>query len=233
MNKEDFLKELNKLNIQVTADKLQKLDLYYKLLIEENKKYNLTTIIEESAVYLKHFYDSLTITKAIKLDTQYLCDVGTGAGFPGIVLKIFYPNLKIDLLDSTNKKCNFLNLVISKLELKNINVINARAEEYSILNREKYDIITSRAVAPLKHLLEYSIPMLKINGIFIALKSNISNELDNINNYYTKLSLANEQILHFLLPNENSNRTIYKIEKIAKTNKIYPRTYAQIKKKDI
>ena len=206
---------------------------YYHLLDEENKKYNLTSITEEKLVYLKHFYDSLTITKGITLNNQYLLDIGTGAGFPGIVLKIIFPALKVDLLDATEKKCQFLKQVIDKLELQNINVINARAEEYAINNRNKYDIVTSRAVAPLKHLLEYGIPMLKINGIFIALKSNIDNEIKNINNYYQKLSLTNEEIITFELPTENSLRTIYKITKIKDTPSIYPRKYSQIIKKDI
>jgi len=233
MNKEEFIKELKQLDIEVTDDKLNQLDKYYHLLFEENQKYNLTTITKESDVYLKHFYDSLTIVKSIKLNNQYLCDIGTGAGFPGLVLKIFFPNLKVDLIDSTLKKCNFLKMVIDELKLTNINVINARAEEYSKQNRELYDIVTSRAVAPLKHLLEYSIPILKINGHFISLKSNIESEYINMSNYYHKLNLSNEEIIKFELPYEHSLRTIYKIEKINKTPLLYPRAYSQIKKKDI
>ena len=233
MNKEQFISELKKINIKITDDMLSKLDEYYKILVEENSKYNLTAIIEESSVYLKHFYDSLSIIKIIDLNNQYLLDIGTGAGFPGLVLKIVFPNLKIDLLDSTNKKCLFLQKVIDKLNLKGINVINARAEEYAQDNREKYDIVTSRAVAPLKHLLEYSIPVLKIDGQFISLKSNIEEELKNINNYYLKLHLSNEEIIQFELPYESSLRTLYKVTKQKVTPLIYPRTYSQIKKKDI
>ena len=193
MNKEQFLNELTNLGISYDSEKLSKLEQYYNLLIEENQKYNLTAITEKNTVYLKHFYDSLTIKKAINLDNQYICDIGTGAGFPGIVLKIFYPDIKIDLIDSTTKKCNFLNLVINTLSLTNIKVINARIEEYAKENREKYDIVVSRAVAPLKHLLEYATPMIKINGQFIALKSNIDQETLNISRYYQKLSLSNPQ----------------------------------------
>ena len=233
MNKEEFIKEIKLLNIEVTERKLEQLENYYELLCEENQKYNLTNITDKNSAYLKHFYDSLTIVKSIKLTNQYLCDIGTGAGFPGMVLKIFYPDLKIDLIDATLKKCTFLQMVIDKLELKNINVINARAEEYSQNNREKYDIVTSRAVAPLKHLLEYSIPLLKINGQFVALKANLESEMINIENYYQKLFLENESIIKFHLPKENSLRTIYKIEKIKTTPKEYPRTYSQIKKKEI
>ena len=124
-------------------------------------------------------------------------------------------------------------MVINKLQLDNINVINARAEEYAKDNREKYDIVTSRAVSPLKHLLEYSIPTLKVNGTFISLKSNIDEELKNINNYYQKLNLTNEKIIKFELPYESSLRTLYKITKEKTTKLIYPRTYSQIKKKEI
>lgn len=233
MNKEQFIKEIENLGLKIDSDKLQKLDIYYHLLKEENQKYNLTNITDESEVYLKHFYDSLTIVKSIKLDNQYLCDIGTGAGFPGMVIKIFFPKLRVDLIDATQKKCNFLSMVIEKLKLENISVINARAEEYSKENRERYDIITSRAVAPLKHLLEYSIPLLKINGNFIALKSNIDPECQNIENYHNKLFLKDEEIIKFTLPYENSQRSIYKVTKYKTTPLIYPRMYSQIKKKDI
>lgn len=233
MTKEEFIQELKKININISCDILIKLDKYYHLLITENEKYNLTNITEETSVYLKHFYDSLTITKAINLDNQKILDVGSGAGFPGLVLKIVFPNIKIDLLDSTAKRCNFLKQIIEELSLNDINVINARAEDYAKENREKYDIVTSRAVAPLKHLLEYSIPMLKINGYFIALKSNLTDELININNYYKKLHLEEPITYEFTLPKENSLRTIYKVKKTAKTDIIYPRQYSQIKKKDL
>lgn len=233
MNKEQFIQELKNLEINITEKQLEQLEEYYEILIEENNKYNLTTITEKTQVYLKHFYDSLCIVKIINLDNKYLLDIGTGAGFPGLVLKIVFPNLKIDLLDATNKKCLFLQKVIDQLELKNIKVINARAEEYTKVNREKYDIVTSRAVAPLKHLLEYSVPALKIHGEFVSLKGNIVEECKNINNYYNKLCLEKEKTIVYELPYENSMRTLYKVTKTQKTPSIYPRAYSQIKKKDI
>ena len=233
MNKEEFLLETKKLDINISVDTLNKLEEYYNLLVEENKKYNLTAITEEKQVYLKHFYDSLCLTKIIKLDNQYILDIGTGAGFPGLVLKIIFPNIKIDLLDSTNKRCLFLEMVIDKLNLKDVNVINARAEEFAKENREKYDIVTSRAVAPLKHLLEYSIPTLKIGGSFISLKSNIEEETKNISNYHNKLYLSKEEIIKYELPIEKSLRTLYKVTKNKKTPLTYPRMYSQIKKKEI
>ena len=233
MSKEEINQEVSKLGIKLTDEQLNLLDKYYRLLIEENEKYNLTTITEEKDVYLKHFFDSLTISKAINLNNQYLLDIGTGAGFPGLVLKIVFPDLRIDLLDSTTKKCLFLNKVINSLNLKGINVLNYRAEDYAKKDREKYDIVTSRAVAPLKHLLEYSIPLLKIDGLFISLKGNIEEETINIDNYYKKLNLTDEKIISFNLPHDMGFRTIYSVKKDKKTNPIYPRSYSQIKKKEI
>lgn len=233
MNKEIFIKEVSKLNINLTDIMLNQLEEYYHILVEENKKYNLTAITNKEDVYLKHFYDSLTLSKIIELYNQSLCDIGTGAGFPGLVLKIVFPNLKVTLVDATQKKCNFLNMVINKLNLKDIEVVNARAEIYSKEVREKYDIVTSRAVAPLKHLLEYSIPLVKVNGNYIAMKSDITKELENISNYEKKLNLSTSKILTFTLPFEESIRTLIKYQKKEKTNLKYPRRYNEIKKKDI
>ena len=233
MNKEEFIKEIKKIGIEPNEIELNQLERYYKLLIEENKKYNLTAITEENAVYLKHFYDSLTIIKSIKLDNQYILDIGTGAGFPGIVLKIFFPNIQRDLLDSTSKKCLFLDKVIQELNLKKIKVLNCRAEEYAHEKREIYDIVTSRAVAPLKHLLEIATPLIKEEGKFVSLKGNIQEEIINIKNYYEKLFLKDENIISFNLPNNGGFRTIYQITKYNKTPLIYPRQYSQIKKKEI
>lgn len=233
MNRTKFIEEIKKLGIEITDEQLNQLDSYFHLLVETNKKFNLTAITEEQDVYLKHFYDSLTIVKAIKLDNQSLCDVGTGSGFPGLVLKIVFPNLNVTLIDATNKKCLFLQEVITQLNLKNIQVINARIEEYSKVNREKFDIVTCRAVAPLKHLLEYSIPLVKVNGLFIPLKGNLNNELENIDNYLNKLTIQLKDNIVFNLPVENSHRNILIFLKLKATNKIYPRKYSEIKKREI
>jgi len=233
MNKEEFINSLKEINIDLTEEKLNRLELFYNILITENKKYNLTAITEKEQVYLKHFYDGLTITKIIKLDDQSLCDIGTGAGFPGLVLKIVFPNLKVTLIESNGKKCNFLNIVKEQLKLKDLTIINDRAEIYSKNNREIFDIVTSRAVAPLKHLLEYSIPAVKTNGYYIAMKSNIESETQNIENYYNKLNITLENKIIFNLPKENSLRTLLLYKKNKETNKIYPRKYTEIKKKDI
>lgn len=233
MNKIEFIEEVAKLNIILTKEMLEKLEQYYEILVEENNKYNLTAITKKEDVYLKHFYDSLTLSKIIELNDQSLCDIGTGAGFPGLVLKIVFPNLRVTLVDATEKKCNFLKLVIKKLNLQNINVIHDRAEIYSKKTREQYDIVTSRAVAPLKHLLEYSIPLVKVKGIYIAMKSDISKELDGISNYEKKLNLQEQKIINFKLPIEESNRTLISYKKMSPTSLLYPRKYTEIKKKSL
>lgn len=233
MNKQKFIDELLKLNIEISEIQLEKLEKYYEILERENKLYNLTSITEKESVFLKHFYDSLTIVKIIDLDKQSLCDLGTGAGFPGMVLKIMFPNLKITLIDATLKKCKFLEKVIRELKLENINVINARVEEYAKIEREKYDIVTARAVAPLKHLLEYGIPLLKINGIFIAMKGNLNEELNGIENYINKLKIKQDKRVDFQLPIENSSRTLISFIKLEKTDNKYPRKYNEIKKKNL
>lgn len=233
MNKEKFIEELQKLNIEINDIQLEKLEKYCEILERENKLYNLTAITEQESVFLKHFYDSLTIVKIIDLNNESLCDLGTGAGFPGMVLKIIFPNLKVTLIDATLKKCNFLEKVIKELKLENINVINARVEEYAKIEREKYDIVTARAVAPLKHLLEYGIPLLKVNGTFVAMKGNINEELNGIENYENKLKIKQNKRIDFQLPIENSNRTLISFIKLEVTDNKYPRKYNEIKKKSL
>ena len=233
MNKELFIEELNKLKINLDNEKLSKLEEYYQILKEENEKYNLTRIIEKEDVYLKHFYDSLTITKIIDINSKSICDLGSGAGFPGLVLAICFPSSKVTLIESNGKKCYFLNLVKDKLNLNNVKVINDRIEQYSKENREIFDIVTARAVAPLKHLLEYGVPLVKVEGYFIAMKASTEKEEENIDNYYKKLSITEEERLVFNLPIENSLRTLIKYKKDKITNTIYPRRYSEIKKKEL
>ncbi len=234
MKIEEFIQELAKLNIKINNQQINQLDKYYKLLIEWNKVMNLTGITEKEAVYLKHFYDSLTILKVIDLNTvENLCDVGTGAGFPGIVLKILFPNLKITLIDSLNKRINFLNNVISELNLNNIATIHCRIEEYGLQNREKFNVVVARAVAQLNVLLEYCLPITKVNGYFIAMKGTCNEEIENSKNALTKLKSHIETCEIFNLPIENSKRTIIKIQKDAITDKKFPRKYNEIKKRPL
>ncbi len=233
MNKEEFINEVKKLGIDIKKNTINNLDEYYHILTEENKKYNLTRIVEEKDVYLKHFYDSLTITKIENIKEKSICDLGSGAGLPGLVLAICFPDSNVTLIESNTKKCHFLNLVKEKLELNNVQIINTRIEEYAKENREIFDIVTARAVAPLKHLLEYGIPLVKVNGVFIAMKANTEKEEENISEYLTKLSIKEENRVVFNLPFENSLRTLIKYKKISKTNLIYPRKYSEMIKKDI
>lgn len=233
MKIDDFIDELKKLNIVLNKIQLNQLEKYYELLVEYNKVMNLTGITEKEEVYLKHFYDSLSICNVINLNNvESLCDIGTGAGFPGLVLKIVFPNLKVTLIDSLNKRINFLNIVIDNLGLKNINTIHARAEEYGIKNREIYDVVTCRAVAQTNILLEYCIPIVKKSGYFIPLKGKMDNEKD-FNHAMKELDVVLEERYEFLLPVENSNRTILKFKKCNVTNKKYPRSNKEIKNKEL
>ena len=231
MNKEEFINEVKLLGIEVTNDKLNKLDRYYELLVEWNEKINLTAITNKEEVYLKHFYDSLTLIKSYDFTKNIkVCDIGSGAGFPGLVLKIFFENIDITLVDALNKRINFLNLVIDELNLKNINTIHQRAEDFSKEHIEEFDVVTSRAVAKLNILNELCIPIVKINGYFIPMKANIDEELNEAENSIKVLNSNIENIISFKLPKENSIRNLIKIKKIDKTNKKYPRNFDKIKK---
>ncbi len=229
MNKEEFIKECSKISVVITEEIYNKLLIYINLLIDWNKKFNLTRITEENQILLKHFYDSLCLNRAVDLSKiNTLCDVGSGAGFPGLVLKIVFNNLNVTLIESSIKKCTFLEHIINKLNLKNVEIINERAEKVARKLREKFDVVTCRAVAHLFIICEICIPMIKINGKFLPLKSNIEEELkvseENINN----LNATVEKILEFGLPFENSRRTILVIRKRGKTSTIYPREYNKI-----
>ena len=235
MNKETFIKEVNKLGITLTDDMLLKLDRYYHLLVEWNNKMNLTSITKEEDVYLKHFYDSLTLYKTpkelIDLNSNIkVCDVGTGAGFPGIVLKIVFPSIDITLVDSLNKRITFLNEVIKGLNLTNIKTIHSRIEEYSKNLREEFDLVTSRAVANLKILSEISLPLVKVNGYFIPMKANVEEEIKESTEILKKLDSKIIDTISFNLPIENSVRNLVIIKKLKETNKKYPREFNKIKK---
>ena len=231
MNKQEFFEELKKLGINLTNDQIDKLARFYQLLVTWNEKINLTTIIKEEEVYLKHFYDSLTLIKVVDLRQPLtVLDVGTGAGFPGIVLKIVFPNLKITLLDSLTKRINYLNEIIKELDLHDIETVCSRCEEYTKINREKYDLVVARAVSHLKILSEMIIPTVKVNGYFIAMKANLNDELEKTIPMLKKLNSELKEIKEFNLPIENSKRTLVVMKKNAKTALLYPRKYSEIKK---
>ena len=231
MNIEKFIKEVEKLNIELTDQNLKDLEKYKDLLIEYNQKFNLTAIKTEEEIYLKHFYDSLTLTKGVNLERDLkLLDIGTGAGFPGLVLKIFYPNLKVTLLDSNNKKVTFLETVIKELNLKSITCIHNRAESLPDNYRDYFDIVTSRAVAHLRILTELSIPYLKVGGKLIAMKGISDDEIKESKEIIEKLDSTITNVITFKLPKENSSRSLIIIEKKKETKKIYPRSYDKIMK---
>ena len=228
MNEKEFVEELKKININITHNQLNLLNQYYEMLIEWNNKINLTRITEKKEVYLKHFYDSLTLIKAIDLTKNLnVCDIGTGAGFPGIVLKIIFSNLKITLIDSLNKRVEFLKEVIKKLNLKDIAVIHERGEIYTKTHRNEFDLVTCRAVSKLNIISEICLPAVKINGYFIPMKASIDEEIKDTK-YLLKLKSKIENIISFTLPNEESIRNLIIIKKIGNTNNIYPRSYKEI-----
>ena len=230
MTKEDFILECKNIGIELTEKNLKDLNIYKDLLIEWNKKFNLTTIIDEKDIYLKHFYDSLYILKIYDLSNKIICDFGTGAGFPGLVLAIILPNSNITLIESNNKKIKFLNEVKNNLKLNNVTIINDRVELYAKENREIFDVVTCRAVSSLSIILELSVALLKVNGLFLPMKSNIEDEIKNSFNLTQELGYKLIDTYKYLLPVEKSNRTILKYQKIKKTSDKYPRNYSTIKK---
>ena len=232
MNIDEFKIEVKKLGIEVTDEEISKLEKYADLLKEWNEKINLTAITEKKQVFLKHFYDSLTLVKIINLDkVDNLCDLGTGAGFPGIVLKIFFPQLKLTLVDALNKRINFLDVVVKELSLENVTLVHARAEEYGRNHRECFDVVTARALSSFPILLEYSASLLKVHGHLIAMRG-LDDSSDGIDALKV-LNLKINNVLEFKLPFEESNRTLVDIVKISQTSLKYPRRYAEIKKKPI
>ncbi|MCI9075424.1 MAG: 16S rRNA (guanine(527)-N(7))-methyltransferase RsmG [Dorea sp.] len=222
-----FENMLHYLNIDYTNDMLVQFDQYYDLLMEWNKVMNLTGITEYEEVITKHFIDSLSIVKAIDVnDISNVIDVGTGAGFPGIPIKIAFPHINITLLDSLNKRIKFLNDVIDGIGLKCITAIHGRAEEYAKKKeyRERYDLCVSRAVANLASLSEYCIPYVKIGGQFISYKSGlIDEELNLSKNAIRTLGGKIKCIVKFNLPETDISRSLVIINKIKKTEYRYPR----------
>lgn len=235
MNEELFLKKIKEdLKIELSEQAINSLQKYCTFLLEYNKHTNLTAIKNPEEVYLKHFYDSLTLNRVIELQKkQRILDIGTGAGFPGLVLAICFPNLEVELLDSNNKKITFLNEMIEKLQIKNAKTIYTRTEEFAKQISEKYDVITSRAVAELRILIETSFSLLKVNGYFIAMKSKIEEELKNAEGILHHIFGNIEQIDTFHLPLDSGKRSIIKIQKTQQTPRIYPRAYATILKKTL
>ena len=228
MEFEIFSEELKikakQIEIELTKEQIEKYYNYMDLLLEWNEKINLTAIIEPREIILKHFVDSLTIAKYIK-DDEKLIDVGTGAGFPGIPLSIVKENTDIVLLDSLNKRINFLEEIKQNLKLKNITTIHGRAEEFGKNKKEReiYDIATSRAVAPLNILLEYLLPLVKVGGKAICMKGSNIEEIENAKNALEILGGKIEKIEEITLPNSDIKRNIIIVKKVKNTPSKYPR----------
>lgn len=229
MEKDEFFYKLQnqaqKIDINLTNKQLNEFYTYMNLLIEWNKNINLTAITEPEEIIKKHFIDSLTISKNIQKDSSII-DVGTGAGFPGIPLKIVREDINVVLLDALNKRLNFLNEVVKENKLENIETVHFRAEEIGKNKkyREKYDIATSRAVAQLNILVEYLLPLVKVGGKCICMKgSNVEEELKNSKKAITLLGGEIEKIEEFILPDSDIKRNVIIIKKVNSTPAKYPR----------
>lgn len=233
MTKEEFYKKLKEIKIELNSLQKEQFENYYQFLIEYNNHTNITAITNKEDVYLKHFYDSALLTTTIDFNKiTNLLDIGCGAGFPGIVIKILYPNINLTLLDSNNKKTKFCEYIIKELSLKDVVIINKRAEDYIKNKREYFDLVTARAVKNLNILNELAIPYVKLNGYFIAMKSSIDNELKESMNginilgakYINTISITNDIL---------GLRNFVIIKKIKETEQKYPRNYNNIIKKPL
>ena len=234
MNIEEFINETKKLGIDVTGEQLEKLEIYCNFLLEYNTHTNLTAIKNREEVYLKHFYDSLTLVKSIDLTSiENLLDIGTGAGFPGMVLKIFFPNLQIYLVDSNNKKTKFLNELKDKLNVDKVEVINARIENITSRFINSIDVVTARAVTNLPVLVELALPLVKVNKYFIAMKGNAQEELENSEYAITYLGGKIEDVKEFALPHDAGKRMLIAIQKTQKSELNKLRPYEKIIKKPL
>lgn len=226
-NTTQFEKDLISLDVHLSRDQLEQFMIYYEMLVEWNQVINLTAITEYDDVMKKHFIDSVSLCKAFDVSQKLSCiDVGTGAGFPGLALKIAYPSLQVTLLDSLNKRVQFLNAVIKKLELTGVEAIHGRAEDFAKgdMLREKFDLCVSRAVANLSTLSEYCLPFVKRGGYFISYKSEkIADEMDAAKDAIIILGGEISDQVEFTLPDSDIYRNLFVIRKIKETPKKYPR----------
>ena len=234
MNIEEFINETKKLGIDVTGEQLEKLEIYCNFLLEYNTHTNLTAIKNREEVYLKHFYDSLTLVKSIDLTSiENLLDIGTGAGFPGMVLKIFFPNLQIYLVDSNNKKTKFLIELKDKLNVDKVEVINDRIENITPRFINSIDVVTARAVTNLPVLVELALPLVKVDKYFIAMKANAAEELENSKYAIDHLGAKLTNVQEFNLPKNAGNRTLISVKKIKNSDLNKLRPYEKIIKKPL
>lgn len=233
-NRDIFVNDLKKLGISITDKQLQQFIDYYELLVDWNTRMNLTSITEFGEVIKKHFVDSVSLISFYDFSkVESIIDVGTGAGFPGIPLKIMLPDIRVLLLDSLNKRVNFLNHVIDNLSLENINAIHSRAEDAGLdpTYRERYDLCVSRAVANLSTLSEYCLPFVKVGGYFVSYKSaDIKDELDSASKALSVLGGNLDKVEEFTIPGTDISRSFVFVNKCKKTGSKYPRKGALPKK---
>jgi 16S rRNA (guanine527-N7)-methyltransferase len=224
---EQFKAILQEKGISLTEQQEKQFETYFKTLVEWNEKMNLTAITDQADVYLKHFYDSITASFYFDFTKPFhLCDVGAGAGFPSIPLKIVYPHIQVTIVDSLNKRISFLNHLANELNLENVHFIHDRAETFGVNpnHREAYDVVTARAVARMSVLSELCLPLVKVGGYFIAMKAaHAKDELEMGQKAITTLGGKMENMFTFTLPIEESERNILVIKKEKQTPKKYPR----------
>ncbi|MED4015728.1 16S rRNA (guanine(527)-N(7))-methyltransferase RsmG [Sutcliffiella cohnii] len=227
MKKDQFVQILSEKGITLSPTQLDQFSTYFRLLVEWNEKMNLTAITDEEGVYLKHFYDSITAAFYFPFDKDLsLCDVGAGAGFPSIPLKICFPQLKVTIVDSLNKRIGFLQHLVNELNLQDVTLYHDRAETFGkrLDLRESFDVVTARAVARLSVLSELCLPLVKENGYFIPMKAaSVTEEIDKGKKALTILGGKIEKVHSFQLPIEESERNILIIKKFKTTPKKYPR----------
>lgn len=233
MNELEFINKLKEKGIVLNKQQIQQFKQYFEILVEWNEKMNLTAITDEEGVYLKHFYDSLTIAFDFDFKDQSIVDVGAGAGFPSVPLKIVYPDLKITIVDSLTKRITFLNHLFKELGLQNCKAISARAEDYAKDNRQKANIVMARAVARLNILDELCLPLVGVDGYFLALKGlKAKEELDEAKKGIEMLGGKVEKVIDFTLTNDDHRSNII-IKKVKDTPAKYPRMFGKIKKQPL
>lgn len=227
MNIEQFKQSLAEKGVPLSPQQLEQYESYYRLLVEWNEKMNLTAITDHAEVYLKHFYDS--ITAAFYYDFSkpiHICDVGAGAGFPSLPIKIAFPHLKVTIVDSLNKRISFLEHLADELGLDDVQFVHDRAETFGQKSefREQFDLVTARAVARMSVLSELCLPLVKVNGTFLAMKAaNANDEMDNGKKAIAICGGNLKNVFSFKLPYEESERNIIVIDKVKATPKKYPR----------
>lgn len=227
MNPEQFKQALQKYHIELSEEQMEQFSIYYQMLVEWNEKINLTAITEEKEVYLKHFYDSISAAFYYDLTSpKHICDVGAGAGFPSIPLKICFPHLEITIVDSLQKRIKFLNELATALKLKDVHFHHSRAEDFGRNKefREKFDIVIARAVARMSVLSELCLPLCKVTGSFIALKG--AQSIEELGDSKAAIHILGGEVVgneSFTLPMEDSERSIVIIDKVKQTPKKYPR----------